>query len=138
MVYTGPNMIVEVTATANQLTGTDSANTTAADRLQQAQEARNHLLSRLPIKPGSSGQCRLVKKLSPPIEAKTNYSHVSSIPILAMWDLECASPQKLKHADIRLFAMFPTLESVSVIILSEKTMTAKPIQLKRGHTRVTF
>ena len=140
IIYTGPNMIVEVSANADQLTGADSANTTAADRLKQAQKAQHHLLSRLPIRPGSSGQCRLVTKISAPIEVITTYSHVSSIPILAMWDLECASPQKLKHADIRLFSMFPALESVAVMIVSEKTMATQPtpILFKRSQTRVTF
>jgi len=134
----GADMIVQVFANADQLTGADPANTTAADRRKRAQKAQNRLLTRLPITPGSSGQCRLVTQISAPIEVKTNHSHVSSIPIQGLWVLKCTSPQKLKHVDIGLFAMFPALESVSVIILSEKTMATKPIQLKRSQTRVTF
>jgi hypothetical protein len=142
MVYTGTTMMVEVAANADRLTGADPANTTAADRRKQAKKARHRLLSRLPIILDSAGQCRVVHRLSAPVmEVKTEYSHVASpIRIHAMWDLECASPQKLKHADIRLFATFPALESVAVIIVSEKTMATKlkPIYFDRSQTRVTF
>ena len=140
LLFPGAHIMVQVNASAYHLTGAEPANTTAADRIEQAQEARKKLISRLPITLNSKGQCRLMTQISPPIEAKTNYAHVSSIPIEGIWTLKCASPQKLKHVDIGLFAMFPALESVSVMVFSEKAIATglKPIHLKRRQTRVTF
>jgi len=140
LLFPGPIVMLQVNASAYHLTGAEPANTTAADRIKQAQEARKKLISRLPINLNSKGRCRLMTQISRPIEAKTNYSHVASIPIEGIWTLKCANPEKLKHVDIGLFAMFPALESISVMVFSEKAIATglKPIHLKRRQTRVTF